>query len=242
MRKVQNRSLSFLKSLLILTASLACLISCVPKAAYEAKIENLPPLQTGDLVFLDLDCGALCDAIESVTLEQFKVSGPRLSHIGVVEKINEDIFVLEAWPRGGVQTVSLETFLSRVRAGRNEEGGYYLGRLRPEYRSIGEAAVARIQTMLDRPYDDEFNWETDRFYCSELISFGFSQAGRPLLNKSQSLFSPVPMYFGKNDSPTHSTWEEYYRDLGKDIPAREPGLSPLGIYLEGKRRLFISEK
>ncbi len=208
-------------------------ISCGLKRPLQPKTAGLPSLETGDLIFLDLDCGELCDAIETVTLEQFDVKGPRLSHVGIIEKVGNEVFVLEAWTRGGVQTVSLEHFLNRVSGGLNQANGFYLGRLKPAHRAIGVAAVDRIRKFLGWPYDDSFEWDPTRFYCSELVSIGFSSGG--------NFFRPLPMFFGSPQSASYSTWKSYYRDIGQPLPQASPGVSPLGIYLEGKRRLFVPE-
>jgi len=214
-------------SILCLLATF-CFASCA--AHKNTYISQLPPLSTGDLIFLDLDCGDLCDSIENVTLEQFEVSGPRLSHLGIVEVIDGIPSVLEAWSKGGVREVTMESFLGRVNGALNSPEGFYVGRLKPEYRSMGQEAVKRIRVQLGKPYDDVFNWAHDRFYCSELVSFGFA---------GMEVFKPRPMFFGKRKSKELKRWESYYQDLGVPVPDRELGISPLGIYLEGQKRLFL---
>lgn len=195
-------------------------------------MSQLPKLETGDLIFLDLDCGAICNAIENVTIEQFGVKGPRLSHLGIVSVEGKDVQILEAWPQVGVRQVDLESFLGRVNGALKSPEGFYLGRLKPEYRSMGIEAVKRIKTQLGKPYDDSFGWKSDRFYCSELVSFGFS---------GMEVFKPRPMFFGKRHSGDLKEWESYYQDLGMPVPQGELGISPLGIYLEGRKRLFLKD-
>lgn len=189
----------------------------------------LPAVDSGDLVFLDLDCGALCDAMADTTSEQFGVAGPRLSHVGIVEVDGGTPFVWEAWPGRGVTRVPLRVFLSRVQAGEGAPGGYYLGRLRDGSRRLGEEALSRVRRLSGLPYDGAFSWESPGMYCSKLISAAF---GDP------SLFSPRPMYFGREGSAARETWRAYFDARGMAIPDGQPGVSPLGLYLEGSRRLF----
>ena len=59
----------------ILIASLFAMWSC---KAYKP--------QTGDLLFQDMDCGPMCDAIEAVTQG---AEGAKFSHIGIVKVTND---------------------------------------------------------------------------------------------------------------------------------------------------------
>lgn len=232
-----NTSLSVKKYMKFLILS-SFLASC---SAKRAGLGDLGALQTGDLVFLDLNCGDICDAIEAVTLEQFGVAGPRLSHVGIVERIGSQVFVLESWPPQGVQATPLKDFLARVSGGANQRSGFYVGRLKPETRSAGETAVQKIRSQIGKPYDDHFVWTPQSFYCSELVTFGFASEGSNLLGQFDPIFMPRPMYFGKDRSKELKAWEDYYKKMNQEVPHQELGVSPLGIYLEGKRRLFVQD-
>lgn len=231
------KSLSF-KILVRRALVLATLTLATCRPYQDARLAGRPDLQPGDMIFLDLDCGPLCDAIENVTLEQFDVKGPRLSHIGIYAGNGE---ILEAWPKGGVRTTTIDEFLGRVTKGENQANGFYLGYLKPEFKSLGEAAVWRIKTQLGKPYNDSFEWHKGRFYCSELVSYGYGDLTRDISGDGKGLFSPRPMFFGKKDSKDFAQWKSYFQELGVDMPSNEPGISPLGIYLEGQKRLFRTE-
>jgi hypothetical protein len=188
-----------------------------------------PTPRSGDLIFLDLDCGAICDAIEEVTRQQLNVDGPRLSHVGLVEQRVDGTYVIEAWPEGGVRRTALRDVLGRVR----QPQAVRWGELLPRYRALGAAAVARAARLLGTPYDDEFLLDNRRLYCSELVyeAFRAANGGRPV-------FPLSPMRFGSPGSSARRTWEDYYRRRGSPVPDGQPGLSPLGIYLHGRRELF----
>ena len=73
-----------------------------------AQTNDLPPLQNGDLLFQDMDCGPICNAIEEVT-EGF--DGHDFSHIGLVTIQKDSIFIIEAIGKD-VHLTPLATFLS----------------------------------------------------------------------------------------------------------------------------------
>ena len=66
-------------------------------------------IQEGDLLFQDLDCGPLCDAIEAVTEG---VNGKDFSHCAMVVKINDSLKVVEAIG-DQVQVITLHDFFAR---------------------------------------------------------------------------------------------------------------------------------
>src|SRR3989338_9004484 len=77
------------------------------RASLWGQTKEIKNIETGDLIFLDWDCGPLCEAIKAVTNAQFETHGPHLSHVGIIEKdAAGKIFVLEALPRWGVDRKS----------------------------------------------------------------------------------------------------------------------------------------
>ena len=56
-------------------------------------------LKAGDLLFQDLDCGPMCDAIEAVTEG---AQGKDFSHCAMVVKVQDSLKVLEAMGKGVV--------------------------------------------------------------------------------------------------------------------------------------------
>lgn len=66
-------------------------------------------LQTGDLLFQNIDCGEMCDAIEAVTQGW---QGYSFSHVGLVELVDSAVYVWESMSRG-VRRISLDSFMIR---------------------------------------------------------------------------------------------------------------------------------
>jgi len=189
----------------------------------------LPRVESGDLIFLDLDCGPLCDAMAEVTREQFGGEGPRLTHVGIVEVRDGTPFVWEAWPGKGVVRVPLRLFLGRVKGGEEAPGGFYVGRLDPSRRALAGPALDRVKAASGLPYDPAFSWDGPGMYCSKLVALAFADP---------SLLRPRPMFFGREGSRSREVWREYFAARGMEIPDGEPGVSPLGIYLDGGAQLF----
>lgn len=130
---------------------------------FACKQETQITLQTGDLLFQDLDCGDLCDAIENATLGK---NGEGFSHIGIVLKEGNKTFVLEAYD--GVTKTPIAEFLKRdLKA--DEKSRVVVGRLKEAYQHYIPNAIVEAKKRLGLPYDNEFKLNNDKYYCSEFI-------------------------------------------------------------------------
>lgn len=216
--------IQFLRAFLILIATFSFL-AC-HKGSPLASIPR--DLDTGDLVFIDLDCGEICDAIEIVTLEQQEASGPRLSHVGIIWKEKGKFHVLEAWPEGGVRKVSLESFLERASSADN----VFYGVFNRDFESHAKRAAEWAKRQVGKPYDFVFKLGGDEYYCSELVRAAYKDI------LGNYLFKVEPMYFGENDSEAYKVWKGYFDQYKTEIPTDEDGISPLSIYLQGRYRFF----
>jgi uncharacterized protein YycO len=178
-------------------------------------------VQPGDLLFQDLDCGPLCDAIETVTQG---VDGAHFSHLGMVARAGaEGIVVIEAVSAGVVET-PLKEFLGRS-ADAHGRPKVLVGRLREPYRALIPKAATAADQFLGKPYDDIYVIDDTAFYCSELVYEAFRRA-----NDGAPVFSLEPMTFiDPATGRTFPAWADYYAKLEHAIPEGEPGLNPGGI-------------
>ena len=178
-------------------------------------------IRPGDLLFKDVDCGPMCDAIEKVTTGY---EGANLSHVGIAaEDENGKIIVLEA-VSAGVRAADLQTFLNKSRDANNRPK-VMVGRLKEPYRRLIPAAIKEANALKGKPYDKGFVIDNDAYYCSELIYEIFRRA-----NGGEPVFMLEPMTF--KDPKTGQTlpaWQEYYSKLGVEIPEGKPGINPGGI-------------
>lgn len=170
---------------------------------------------TGDLLFQNLDCGPLCDAIETVTKGS---DGLQFSHIGLVVVQGDSVWVIEAIGEK-VKLTPITQFTARTQHQTQH------ARLKPMYNNLVNPAIAYALKQLNTPYDDAFLYNNQKYYCSELIYDAFKVA-----NNQQPFFKLEPMTF--NDPLTKNpfaAWVDYYQQLGIPIPEGKPGINPAGI-------------
>ncbi len=187
-------------------------------------------LADGDLLFQDLDCGPVCDAIEKVTRG---VDGRDFSHVGIVYTHNDSLFVIEATGGKGVCITPLQDFLNRSRDSNNHPK-VVTGRLKKKYRKLIPEAISFAQAQEGLPYDPVFAAGNNKYYCSELVYDAYKHA-----NGGKPFFQLQPMTF--NDPATgriFPAWQAYYEKLGTAVPEGEPGCNPGG--LSRSRRLRIT--
>jgi hypothetical protein len=174
----------------------------------------------GDLLFQDIDCGALCDAIEAVTPA---LGNKHFSHLGIVQIKHDGVYVIEAIGKN-VHLTPLHDFLLR----QHDSAGHpkvVVGRLKQAYRQLNGKAVTFALQQTGKPYDDVFAYNNGKYYCSELVYDAYKWA-----NNGKPFFSLHPMTF--KDPQTHRTfpaWNDYYKQLGAEIPEGQPGCNPGSI-------------
>lgn len=175
--------------------------------------------QTGDLVFQDIDCGDLCTAIEKVTTG---VNGTNLSHVGIVSLEHDTTFIYEAIGPG-VKRTPIETFLKRS-FDKKGNPKVLVGRLKPTYRIYIPEAINVCKSLMYKPYDDGFDLQNERYYCSELVYFAFNDtSGIRLFNLNYMTFKDP------DTRKTFPAWEDYFKKLKLPIPEGKPGLNPGSI-------------
>ena len=196
--------------------------------AVKQYFNNSFPLQEGDLLFQDSDCGPFCDAIEKVT---HGIKGSKLSHVGMVIQGGDSGFVvLEAITKGVVET-PIDTFLNRSF---DKEGNpkVLIGRLKPNQQSLIQPAIKSALQHRGKAYDEVFDLNNEKYYCSELIYFAFKEA-----NNGTPVFQLRAMTYKDPDTKEiFPIWKEYFQNLGVPVPEGQPGLNPgsmsRSLYLE----------
>lgn len=180
--------------------------------------------QTGDLLFQDLNCGDLCNAIEEVTTGY---KDQKFSHIGLVYLRNDSVYIIEAIGND-VHLTHIVRFLER------SDDPVVQARLKPEYSKLIPKAIQFSLQQQGKPYDEPFLYNNGKYYCSELIydAFAFANNGKPF-------FKLEPMTFKKPGSQEFfPVWVEYYEKLNLKIPEGQPGINPGGISRSDKITVF----
>jgi len=194
---------------------------CLFSSSFPANCQKTR-LMEGDFLFLDLDCGGLCDAIEAVTEA---CCGKDFSHLGLIERRGDSVFVLEAMGNS-VRATPLAAFLAY-----SEKPAVH-ARLKKKYNELIPAAVDFCRKQTGKAYDDAFLPDNGKFYCSELVYEAFRES-----NGGKAFFELQPMTFRQPGSSSFfPVWKEYYQKLGMPVPEGLPGCNPGGIsrsdYLE----------
>lgn len=169
-------------------------------------------LRSGDLLFQAGDS----DFTEAIT----SVTDGNWSHVGIVEKTPEGVFILEATPDHGVVRTPLQAFLDD--AAHDQDGHLAVKACRvvgmDQHRL--EEAVEKAVSHLGKNYDFAFLPGTEEIYCSELVYECYREAdGSPF-------FRANPMTFKDSTGETDPYWIRYYEQLGRAIPEGLPGTNP----------------
>lgn len=172
-------------------------------------------LKTGDLLFQDLDCGPLCEAIETVT---YGKNNLKFSHIGLVLLKNDSAYIIEAIGHA-VQLTPIQKFLARTTK------PIYWARVKREFQPLIDSSLSFAQAQIGVPYDEPFLYNNNKYYCSELIYDAFKAA-----NNNTPLFKLEPMTFKHPFTQQFfPAWVTYYKELKMEIPEGKPGINPAGI-------------
>lgn len=188
-------------------------------------------LRAGDLIFQNLDCGPLCDAIEAVTEG---ANGKDFSHLGIVVQTGDSLAVVEAIGNS-VQLTDIQKFTQRSK---NQEGKpkVVVARLQPRWQRVAAGAAVAAKGMIGVPYDDAFLPENGRLYCSEMVALAFQGA-----NRGEPFFAQKPMIFKDPDTGRFfPAWVEHYQKLGLEIPEGLPGCNPGGLSQDKRLEVIFS--
>lgn len=182
------------------------------------------PVQEGDFVFQDLNCGPLCDAIEAVTEG---VNQRDFSHCAMVVRVGDSLMVVEAIGNA-VQLSTLPHFFRRS-GDTLEIRNCLVARLQPAYRHLIPQASQHAVGLVGQAYDDAFLPDNQKWYCSEVLYEAYARAS------GTAFFELSPMTFKDPHTGTYfPAWVEYYRALGIAIPEGVPGLNPGSISRSSK--------
>jgi hypothetical protein len=170
-------------------------------------------LQTGDLLFRGTTNDQLSEAIDKVTHTNKET---HFSHVGIVQLVNDSVFVLHASTKGGTCRVSLNKFLYA-----EDSVTTIAYRLKGAWQQTIPSAIKRAEKMLGTPYNYSYILTDTAHYCSEFIYTAFAP---------DSVFELHPMSFKEEQTGKFfPTWIEYYQKLNIHIPEGEPGCNPNGM-------------
>jgi len=183
-------------------------------------------LKTGDILFININCGAMCNAINAVTNGH---KNNDFNHMGVVViDAKNEAFVYEAIGKSVVKT-PLENFLAYT------VKPAYVGTLKSKYNTLISKAILFLENQLGVPYDDDFLYDNGKYYCSELIYDAFKFA-----NNNEPFFKLYPMTYKEPGASTYfPIWIEHFSKQNIEIPEGKLGCNPGGMSLDKKLKLQV---
>lgn len=181
-------------------------------------------LKNGDLLFVGNSSGNLSKAIDDVTKTE---NSTNFSHIAMVEKVEDEFWVLHAAPENGSERITLDEFKEYVKKDSSEIVIY---RIKKDFRPDFENAVSEAKTMLGKPYNFTYILSDTAYYCSDFVYNSFEK---------DSIFEMNPMTFKNPETKEfHPTWIEFYQKQNLEIPEGKRGCNPNGMAASDKLELI----
>lgn len=172
---------------------IAIITACSAKAQWEY-------VQSGDLLFVS-DTSGMGQAV--------KASTGNYTHVALVERVGDSLFLIDATQKHGVDRRPLEkTFANRMPV--------EIYRLTVPFDTA--TVITRAKALIGKPYDNAFLPGNDAYYCSELIQVVFD-----------SLFKSKPMNWRDKDGNLPKYWQKHFKELGIPIPEGVPGTNPTDL-------------
>lgn len=166
---------------------------------------------SGDIVFCHTTATPMGDAITNATASD-SVS---YDHVGIVARINDSLYVIEATPRHGVVSTEWNKFL------RNNSNGITVMRLNTTFDTSD--VITRALSHVGKPYDWSFRLDNNALYCSELIYESYRDCN------NNHIFHPIAMNFYNSDGSISEFWTTLFHQRQETIPQGEPGSNPNDI-------------
>lgn len=170
-------------------------------------------LQDGDLLFCVADNSVMSNAIVDATQKE-KVN---YDHVAIYVVIDNTPSVIEANPKGGVISRSLDDFMENAI---DINGGKGITVMRVTQSIDLKAAIQRARQFIGQPYDWSYLPDNEKLYCSELVYECY------LNNDGNPLFEANPMTFKDSKGNIPDFWVDLFKRLGEPVPEGVIGTNP----------------
>ena len=172
----------------------------------QAQQRDRRALKSGDLFFLTKNMSDMEKAITSSTGEY--------THVALVERDSNGVWIIEALPKHGVRRIPYRQF-------ERENNIFDIYRLTVPFDTA--EVIARAKSFIGQSYDDTFLPDNGKLYCSELIYEAF------LDSNGNHLFQNRPMNFRNQRGRMPKYWKKHFKKLGIPVPEGVPGSNPTDL-------------
>ena len=162
-------------------------------------------LKSGDLLFVS-DTTGMGQAV--------KESTGQYTHVALVERVGDSLFIIDAPQKHGVSRRPIETTFAH----RMPVEAY---RLTIHFDTA--AVIKRAHGFLGQLYDNAFLPNNGALYCSELIYECFLDAD------GKHLFEAHPMNWRNAKGELPAYWVEHFHRIGTNVPEGVMGTNPTDL-------------
>jgi hypothetical protein len=209
----------------VLAISIATLIaSCKGEAEQSATpTDNAETkLQTGDLVFvglpLDFDATDTTDMSSAIAAATGDSTGINYIHVAIAEVENNNVWIIDATLKHGVDRYPLDTFLCDFTL--NDGSLPIFDIMRLSDNTNAQKYVENSKLFVGQKYDLYFLPDNNEQYCSELVRNAY------INDNGEHIFSEAPMNFKSDDGTFPQYWIWLFEQIGQPIPQGLPGTNP----------------
>lgn len=175
-------------------------------------------LKHGDLLFNVTDTTSASDFAKGIVGSTRGIDKAQVSHVAIVCKEKEGIFVLEATSKHGVWMTPLADYLAEADKDSDGNPMVLVGRIK--HGADIKKSVENAKAFIGLKYDFTFDPSDEEMYCSELVQKSYVD------KKGNLLFEPIPMSFHDDEGRILPYWINYYLKRDLDVPEGEPGSNP----------------
>ena len=166
---------------------------------------DITALHSGDLIFVK-------EKVQASPFDKaIALSTGTYTHVGIVEKAQDGLYILEATSKKGVVRTPWAEFIQ-------ENACFDVMRLKI---SIDIPATLQCaKQYLGRPYNFSFAFREEKIYCSQLVALSYRD------KKGHALFPAKPMNFYDMNGNLPDFWRKLFTQLGESIPQGVLGTNP----------------
>ena len=201
------------------------IISLLSLFIFSPLISRGENLKTGDLIFQCEGEGEFSKAISGAT---GRTDSLNYVHVGIIETIEDSVFVYEASPEFGVRKTLLDEFLS---SSPQIDGKPLVVIKRLEMEFPVEKTIENVKNHIGEPYDWWYLPDNGRMYCSELVYECFIDYD------GNKIFVASPMNFHNADGTISQFWTDLFKKLDMEVPQGIEGTNPQDLSEDYRLRI-----